>query len=263
MKKFLGRFVLIAVIFAFTAPAYAQRGYGASVAAGNDEVFVGEAGNVISSGFVYVYRQTTNGWREVAKLKASDAADRDRFGHSMFVDDDLLLVGGGVGVGKVYVFQRDAEEWMEAGSIVPTDGAEGDGFGNAIAASGEFIIVGASGHNERQGAAYIFGHGASGWSQVAKLVATNPAPLEEDQETAEGGRRGGRRGGQAGGGGRGGRGGRGPSAPPMFGSAVAISGNWAMVSAPNYSSRAGSVYVFKRDGSNWEQIDQLPGNNAQ
>ena len=153
MKKFLGRFVLIAVIFAFTAPAYAQRGYGASVAVGNDEVFVGEAGNVISSGFVYVYRQTTNGWREVAKLKASDAADRDRFGHSIFADDDLLLVGGGVGVGKVYVFQRDAEEWMEAGSIVPTDGAEGDGFGTAIAASGEFMIVGASGHNERQGAA--------------------------------------------------------------------------------------------------------------
>ncbi len=263
MKKFLGGFVLITALFAFTTPAHAQSGYGASVAVGNDEVFVGEAGNVISSGFVYVYRQTANGWREIAKLKAADAADRDRFGRSMFVDDDLLLVGGGIGVGKVYVFQRDAEEWMEAGSIVPTDGAEGDGFGNAIAASGEFMIVGAAGHNERQGAAYIFGHGASGWSQVAKLVATNPAPVEEDQETAEGGRRGGRRGGQAGGGGRGGRGGRGPSAPPMFGSAVAISGDWAMISAPNYSSRAGSVYVFKRDGSNWEQIDQLPGNNAQ
>ena len=77
MKKFLGCFALIGMIVSFAMPAHAQSGYGASVAVGDDEVFVGEAGNVISSGFVYVYRPTANGWREVAKLEASDAADRD------------------------------------------------------------------------------------------------------------------------------------------------------------------------------------------
>ncbi len=260
MKKLFGCCALIVAIIASTAPAHAQSGYAASVAVGEYEVFVGEAGNVISSGFVYVYRQTAEGWKEVAKLAASDAEDRDRFGRSMFVDGDLLLVGGGSGTGKVYVFERDGGEWAEVGVVTSADGVAEDGFGNAIAVSGGFMIVGASGHDERQGAAYIFERGASGWSEVAKLAATNPTPEEQDAE----GRRGGRRGGQAGGrGGGGGRGGRGANAPPMFGSAVAIDGDWAMVSAPNYSSRTGSVYVFKRDGGNWEQVDQLPGNNVQ
>ena len=266
MKKLVGCFALIVAFGAFTTPAHAQSGYGASVAVGDGEVFIGEAGNVISSGFVYVYRPTADGWKEVAKLSASDGDDRDRFGRSMFVDGDLLLIGGATGTGKVYVFERDGGEWEEVGAVTPADGADGDGFGNAIAASGGFMIVGASGHNERQGAAYIFERVASGWSEVAKLLATNPTPEELE---AAAGRRGGRRGGQAGGGGRGGggggggRGGRGANAPPMFGAAVAIDGDWAMVSAPNYNSRAGSVYVFKRDGDNWEQVAQLPDNNTQ
>ena len=262
MKKLLGCFALILSIVALTAPAHAQSGYGASVAVGDEEVFVGEAGNVISSGFVYVYRQSADGWKEVAKLSASDASDRDRFGRSVHVDGDLLLVAGGTGTGNVYVFERAGGEWAEVGVVTSTDGAEGDGFGASIDSSGDLMIIGASGHNERQGAAYVFERGAAGFSEVAKLVATNPTP---EQEEAAAGRRGGRRGGQAAGGGGGGgrRGGRGANAPPMFGSAVAIDGDWAMVSAPNYGSRTGSVYVFKRDSGDWQQVAQLPGNNAQ
>ena len=94
MKKLFSCCALIVALVAFTTPAHAQSGYGASVAVGDGEVFVGEAGNVISSGFVYVYRPTANGWKEVAKLSASDGDDRDRFGRSMFVDGDLLLIGG-------------------------------------------------------------------------------------------------------------------------------------------------------------------------
>ena len=116
MKKLFGCFALVFAIVAFTTAAHAQSGYAASVAVGDDEVFVGEAGNVISSGFVYIYRPTADGWKEVGKLAASDAVDRDRFGRSTFVDGDLLLVGGGTGTGKVYVFERDGGEWAEVGA---------------------------------------------------------------------------------------------------------------------------------------------------
>ena len=84
MKKLLCCFAFVAAIVGFTTGAHAQSGYAASVAVGDDEVFVGEAGNVISSGFVYVYRPTADGWKEVAKLAASDAGDRDRFGFTAF-----------------------------------------------------------------------------------------------------------------------------------------------------------------------------------
>ncbi len=267
MKKILGCVALIVTLVALSPPAHAQSGYAGAVAAGDGEVFIGEAGNVISSGYVYVYRPSANGWREVAKLAASDAADRDRFGRSLFVEGDLLTVGGGKGNGVVYLFERRDGDWTEIGSLTPSDGAEGDGFGNAVAISGDSMVVGSAGHNERQGAAYVFERGASGWSEVAKLVATNPT--EEELAAARGGRGqragGGRAAGQGGGQGGGQRGGRGGGSnlPSMFGSAVAIGGGYVMVSAPNYNSRAGSVYVFQRDGSTWEQLAQLPGNNVQ
>ncbi len=261
MKVLVGRLALLLASVVLCSPVLAQSGYAGAVATAGGEVFVGESGNVISPGYVYVYRASADGWKEVDRLSAAAATDRDRFGRSLYADGDVLLVGSGTGVGTVHVFERVDGAWVETQTVSPADGVEEDGFGSVVAMSGEHMIVGAAGHNERQGAAYIFERGASGWAQVAKLVATNPT---EEEAEAGGGR--GQRGGRGGGGGQaagpGGRGGRG-NAPPAFGSAVAISGDWAMVSAPNYSGRSGSVYVFRREGSDWSQVEQLPGNNTQ
>ncbi|HEX9701048.1 MAG TPA: choice-of-anchor B family protein [Acidobacteriota bacterium] len=260
MKKLLASLALVVLILLSTAPAWAQSGYGSSVAVGDGELFVGESRNRISSGFVYVYRPGPNGWREVAKLLASDATNRDGFGGAVAVEGDTLAVASNAGNGTVYVFRRDGGEWTEVGRLTNADGAEGDQFGSSVAISGDTMIIGAAGHNEREGAAYVFRRQGSSWTQAAKLIATNPS---EDEEQG-GGRRGGGGRGQAGGGGdEGGRGGRGGNQPPAFGSTVAIDGDWAMVAAPNYSSRAGSVYVFRRDGQSWEQVAQLPGNFAE
>ncbi len=258
MKKLGSVCAVTVLILALAVPALAQSGYGRAVAVGDVEVFIGEAGNRISSGFVYVYRPSAGGWKEVGKLRASDAVDADGFGGALAVDGDLLLVGGGEGNGTVYVFAKDGDEWTEVGTLNADDGVDGDAFGSAIDMSDDFVIVGATGHNERQGAAYIFRRSGSSWAQVAKLEATNPT---EEEQQATGGRRGGR--GQGGSGGQGGGGGRRGGRNLSFGSAVAIDGDWAMVSAPNYSGRSGSVYAFHRDGGNWEQVAQLPGDNAQ
>jgi hypothetical protein len=276
------RCVVLAAAVMVAAPVLAQSGFAGAVAAGDGEVFIGESRNVISPGYVYVYRSSEDGWREVARLSADDAADRDGFGASLFVDGDVLLVGGsGAGAGMVYVFEHSADTWRQVATVSSGDGIEGDDFGGALALQDDRMVVGAPGHGERQGAAYVFERGASGWTQVAKLVATNPTP-EEQEAAGRGGRgqRGGQAaggqgggqaaggqgggqaaGGQGGGGGGGGRGGR--DVPPMFGATVALNGDWAAVGAPNYSSRAGSVYVFRRGGDGWQQVAQFPGNDAQ
>jgi choice-of-anchor B domain-containing protein len=257
VKKILCCLALLAVTLIAT-PVLAQSGYASAVAAADGEVFVGESRNVISPGYVYVYRPSEDGWQQVARLQAAAAADRDGFGGSLFVNGDVLLVGSNTGSGTVHVFERGGDGWSEIGSLTSADGGEGDGFGSSLALSGERMIVGAPGYGEREGAAYVFERSASGWVQSAKLLATNPT---DDEEAAGRGGRGGR-GGEADetgqGGGRGGR-----NLPPMFGSAVALRGDWAAVSAPNYGGRAGSVYMFQFTDGAWHQVAQLPGNNAQ
>ena len=98
----------------FAAPAFAQLGFSRSVAVGDGEVFVGEPGNQVPSGLVYVYRPEAGEWREVAALTASDAADGDGFGTALAqAGDELLISAVTADRGVVYIFQREARTWTE------------------------------------------------------------------------------------------------------------------------------------------------------
>ena len=77
MKRIATAFMFLLLITAFASPALAQTGFGRSVAVGDGEVFIGEPGNNVPSGIVYVYRQSSGVWVEAAMLTATDAADGD------------------------------------------------------------------------------------------------------------------------------------------------------------------------------------------
>lgn len=100
-------------------------------------------------------------------------------------------------------------------------------YGTAVAISGDFSIVGAPRYQAGtvaaplaySGAAYILYKTATGWVQQAKLLPPDSA------------------------------------ANSFFGGAVAISGDYAVVSAVKRTvgttSNAGKIYVYKRSGTNW------------
>ena len=107
-------------------PAEAQFSFGLTVAASEDEVLVGEPGNRIAPGFVYVYRADAGGWQEVQRLMRSEATDGDAFGQGLVADGNRLLIGAAPnGQGTVYVFERRDEGWIEVGRFGDHDGEIG------------------------------------------------------------------------------------------------------------------------------------------
>ena len=123
-------------------------------------------------GAAYVFRLTDDGYEEVATLTASDGVEDDKFGSSVAVDGDSIVVGArGVSTpgtytwqtgdqGAAYVFYtRDGGDTYEQ-----TDKLMGQyEFGTAVAMDGGSFVVGApGGYNRDTGSATIFGPPADG-----------------------------------------------------------------------------------------------------
>ena len=120
-----------------------EDGFGNALAVGTNAVFVGEAQNDASSGYVYVYGRGSGGrWAEQAKLHASDAANADRFGSDVATSGDLLLVGAtaaDTGLGAAYVFHGSATGVASAPARTldnPADQIAGH-FGGVAAIAGD------------------------------------------------------------------------------------------------------------------------------
>jgi len=140
-----------------------------------------------------VFRTTDGGatYDEVAKLTASDAAGGDRFGCSVAIAGDTVVVGArfddvnGNDSGSVYVFRTtDGGATYSQVAKLTADRALGhvasDYFGSSVAIDGDTIVVGAyndDDHGSNAGAAIIFrtSDGGASYVKVAKLTASDAA----------------------------------------------------------------------------------------
>ena len=213
--------------------------FGRSVAIDGTTVVVGAYGDDDGgghSGSAYVFSEPASGWVSAAsdvKLTASDAASGDRFGWSVAVDGDTVVVGayqdndGGTDAGSAYVFSEPASGWVSASSdvkLTASDPASGDRFGVSVAIDGGIVVVGAYEDDDGgtdSGSAYVFSEPAGGWvsaSSDVKLTASDPA------------------------------------AEDWFGWSVAIDGATVVVGAhedDDGASGAGSAYVFSEPAGGW------------
>jgi hypothetical protein len=171
------------------------------------------------------------------KLEASDAAASDRFGSSVAISGETVVVGAplddgaaGVNQGSAYVFVRNGVGWSPQQRLEASDPAANDGFGRSVAISGETIVVGAAGDDGNQGSAYVFVRSGGVWTLQQKLL--NPEPAAGD----------------------------------LFGISVAISGETVVVGASLDDGAAGidqgSAYVFVRSGGVWSQQQKLEASDA-
>jgi len=53
-----------------------------------------------------------------------------------------------------------------------------------------------------------------------------------------------------------------PVGQDKFGTSVGISGDRAVVGAPEFDSNKGAVYLYKRVGNDWQQVQRITGENA-
>jgi len=219
--------------------ARSDANFGSSVAIDGTIAIVGarrDDGLGNETGAVYVFDTATN--TELFRLTADDASVSDQLGASVDISGNTIIASApldddaGDSSGSAYLF--DAQTGTQTAKLVASDGAEGDLFGgiaqanSAVAIDGSVAIVGAYGHDgvgENSGAAYLFDV-ATG-SQIGKLTPTDAA------------------------------------AGDLFGTAVDIQGNIAIVGSPSDDdggSRSGSVYLF--DVSTGAQIAKLTAADA-
>ena len=177
--------------------------------------FEDDAGGT-NSGKAYIFDVTTGALvHTLNNPNAYSTSASDLFGFSVAISNNYAIVGayreddaGGTQSGKAYIFD------VTTGTLVATldnPNAYGtsldDGFGNSVSISGNYAIVGASGEDESSantfdaGKAYIFKTTTGDWTDTALVYTlSNPNPY-------------------------------GLSLYDQFGSAVAISDNYAIIGA--------------------------------
>ena len=211
-----------------------------SVSISGDYAIVGAYGDDdsgLESGSAYIFKRSGSNWNQVVKITASDGAAGDTFGSSVSISGDYAIVGAygdddnGLESGSAYIFERSGNSWTEVTKLTASDGAYWDHFGSSVSISGDYAIVGAYYHDDNltnSGSAYIFERSGSSWNQVAKLTASDGAVAD------------------------------------YFGS-VSISGDYAIVGAwgdDDNGLDSGSAYIFKRSGSNWNQVAKITASDG-
>ena len=107
-----------------------------------------------AAGAAYVYERP--GDYSPAKLTASTPADNEKFGNSVAVDGDTVVVGTS-GTDKVYVFTKTGASWVDSNTPAATlTGTASEVFGGSVAISDDTIFVGAKGTDASPGAVYVF-----------------------------------------------------------------------------------------------------------
>ena len=144
--------------------------FGRSVSVHGDTIVVGahkdnDDGN--DSGSAYVFVKPSTGWvtaTQTAKLTASDGAGVDRFGSSVSVDGDNIVVGAalnddhGNNSGSAYVFVKPSTVWVTATETAKlTAGVSRSEFGSSVSVGGDAVAVGSPQEGfGNYGAAYVF-----------------------------------------------------------------------------------------------------------
>ncbi|MDE0301479.1 MAG: T9SS type A sorting domain-containing protein [Candidatus Poribacteria bacterium] len=164
-------------------------GFGEAVALLGNTAIIGapqtEHEGVKFAGAAYVYEREGDRWVEKTKLAASDPGKADRFGFSVAVAADTVVVGaplkdtaGGQDAGAAYIFGRDGNSWKQLAKVSGKGGRKGDKFGTSVATNGNVAIVGAPIRNEDafgSGAAYAYARVDGAWQAKEKVVPKNGA----------------------------------------------------------------------------------------
>jgi len=249
--------------------------FGCSVAVFGDTIVVGAEEIANASGAVCVFVRSGTTWSQQAYVVASNPGNWDRFGATLSLWEDTLVVGAwaedssargvngwqgdstfGYDSGAAYVFVRNGATWSQQAYLKASNTGSADYFGGAVAICKDIVVVGAiheassatgvngNGVNNNlaySGAAYVFERSGTTWSWPVYLKASN-----------------------TGGGDR-------------FGKRVAVSDGVVLVSShfeesdargfngdqnDNSAYGAGAVYVFGQTRGSWAQRNYLKASNT-
>ncbi len=157
--------------------APALLGFGNTIDIEGDCIMVGEDG----ANAAHLYQWNGGTWDDTL-FTASDSVEGIRFGSSVAIGEDMIVVGASYGqddsalpTGCVYVYQWNGATWDET-KITASDAGGGDFFGSSVAVDGRTIIVGAYGEDDpggdSEGCAYVYQWNGEIWDEI-KLIASD------------------------------------------------------------------------------------------
>ena len=167
--------------------------FGLSVSVDEGTVVVGAPGDGNYCGAAYVFEKPVNGWtnmNQTAKLTALDGAAGARFGSSVAISGDMVVIGApwgdyfGLASGSAYVFVKPETGWADmtqTARLIPSGGVADIAFGYRVSIDGNVAVVGAPGVENNSGSAYLFVKPETGWAnmiQTAKLTPSDGAEYD-------------------------------------------------------------------------------------
>jgi hypothetical protein len=191
-----------------------------------------------NSGSVYFFQLINGVWTEIDKATASDGQSDDWFGYSASLSGNYALVGAyredtfGSNSGAAYFFEFENGNWSEMNKVNSSDAQSDDHFGYSVSISGSNALIGAEGEDtggSNSGAAYFFKLDAGNWTEVNKVMASDPG------------------------------------AGDWFGWSVAIFENVGLIGSRDDDAlglNSGSAYFFEFDGSSWTELNKVTASDG-
>lgn len=220
--------------------------FGFSVSISGETAIVGvyadDIGANADQGSAYIFVRNATIWTQQAKIINPEGAANARFGLSVAISGNTIVIGSqfenigehlAQGSADVYIKMNNGT-WERQTRLISADGLPIDTLGNCVAIDNNNILVGASlddvGANTDQGSVYAFRFLSQTWSQESQKVASDGA------------------------------------ADDQFGGSVSISGDTAIVGSVlddiGTNAEQGSAYIFVRTGTTWTQQAKLIASNG-
>ncbi len=206
--------------------------FGVSVSLFGDKALVGNSNNNdagADSGSAYIFEFDGTDWLEITKFTASNAGFNHRFGSSVSLSNNRVLIGAsgenssGTNTGAAYIFEFNNKTWTQTQKLNATDAQANAKFGNSVSLIGNRVLITAV-TDTNKGAAYVFNFNGNTWSLSQKLTASDATAQDE------------------------------------FGFAASLTNDRFVVGAhldDSNGNNSGSVYVFYKNGINWSQSQKV------
>jgi hypothetical protein len=139
------------------------------------------------SGSAYVYYFDGIDWIFHTKLLPADGNAFDRFGYSVDIYDDIIVIGSvydddmGEDSGSVYVYRLENNQWHLDTKLLSIDQEEGDFFGSALSVNSNIVAIGSIYDNImglNSGSVSLFQFDGDNWNEIDKITAFDGMPYD-------------------------------------------------------------------------------------
>ncbi len=206
----------------------AKSRFGVVLALDGDYAMIAATREDEAKGAVHVYQRTDEGWTEMATLVGTGIDEGHRFGSSIAMRGDEVLIGSprfDNFIGTVFAYSRDEEgAYQQLMRLNPFDAPTGQTrFGSSIGFNGSEIWVGAIGVSGFEGAVYRMRRAEDGSVSGAMKLAASDA-----------------------------------SASDLFAADLALGEDVALVSVPRDDYGEGTAVVYaKGDDGHWTEAGKI------